>query len=119
MTQTAIKVIIVREICALTEENIMTATLVFVDVKPDCIEAFRAASVKNHECSRKEPKNVRFDVLQDDIDPTQFVLFEVYADEEGAKAHKETAHYKAWRDEVAAYMNSPRRAIKTTPTAFD
>lgn len=53
----------------------MTATLVFVDVKPDCVEAFRAASVKNHDCSRKEPKNVRFDVLQDDSDPTQFVLF--------------------------------------------
>ncbi len=97
----------------------MTATLVFVDVKPDCIEKFRAASVKNHDESRKEPKNVRFDVLQDDAVPTSFILFEVYADEEGAKAHKDTPHYKAWRDEVAYYMNSPRRAVKTTPSAFD
>jgi quinol monooxygenase YgiN len=97
----------------------MIATLVFVDVKPEFIEEFRAISIYNHDNSRKEAGNVRFDVLQSDDDPTQFVLFEVYADEESVKLHKTTEHYLRWRDEVAPYMNSPRRAIKTTPSAFD
>ncbi len=97
----------------------MIATLVYVDVKPEYAEAFLAASIENHNGTRKEPGNVRFDVLKSDDDPTQFVLYEVFADEAAAKAHKETAHYLKWRDTVAPYMNSPRRATKTTPCAFD
>ncbi len=97
----------------------MVATLVYVDVKPEYAEAFLAASIENHNGTRKEPGNVRFDVLRSDDDPTQFVLYEVFADEAAAKAHKETSHYLKWRDTVAPYMNTPRRATKTTPYAFD
>lgn len=97
----------------------MLATLVFVDVKPECVEAFAEISKFNHDHSRLEPGNVRFDVLQSNTDPTQFVLYEVYADEEAAAAHKKTAHYLRWREEVAPYMASPRRAMPTSPVAFD
>ena len=47
----------------------MIANLVFVDVKPENIEDFKKATVLNHEGSRKEPGNVRFDVLQSADDP--------------------------------------------------
>ena len=97
----------------------MIATLVFVDVKPENVEDFRAITLYNHENSRKEPGNVRFDVLQDNNDPTKFVLFEVYEDEAAAAAHKQTEHYNKWREEVAPYMASPRRAMPTTPLAWD
>lgn len=97
----------------------MLATLVFVDVKPECVEAFAKISAYNHDHSRQEPGNVRFDVLQSNTDPTQFVLYEVYADEEAAAAHKKTEHYLKWREEVAPYMNTPRRAMPTSPVAFD
>lgn len=97
----------------------MIATLVYVDVKAEFIEEFRAASIENHNGTRLEPGNVRFDVLQSADDPTQFVLYEVFADEDAAKAHKETDHYKKWRDTVAPFMNSPRRATKTVPSAFN
>ena len=97
----------------------MLATLVLIDVKPDCIEAFKAISTYNHECSRKEKGNVRFDLLQDNNDPTKFVLFEVYETAEAAAAHKETEHYRRWREEVAPYMASPRQALHTTPLAWD
>ncbi len=93
----------------------MIATLVFVDVKPECVEKFAAISAYNHDNSRLEPGNVRFDVLQSRDDPTQFVLYEVYADENAAAEHKKTAHYLRWRDEVADYMNSPRRAAHKIP----
>ena len=97
----------------------MIATLVFVDVKPENIEAFRAITLYNHENTRKEAGNVRFDVLQSNDDPTQFVLYEVFRDDAAAAHHKTTAHYLRWREEVAPYMASPRRAMPTTPAAFD
>ncbi|MBE6629852.1 MAG: antibiotic biosynthesis monooxygenase [Ruminococcaceae bacterium] len=97
----------------------MIATLVFVDVKPENVEAFRAITVYNHDNTRKEPGNVRFDVLQSNDDPTKFTLIEVFESEDAAKFHKTTAHYLRWRDEVAPYMASPRKAIHNTPVAFD
>ena len=97
----------------------MIATLVFVDVKPENVEDFRKITLYNHENSRKEAGNVRFDVLQDNNDPTKFVLYEVFASEEAAAFHKPTEHYLKSRETVAPYMASPRKAIPTTPAAFD
>jgi len=97
----------------------MLATLVFVDVIPECADAFAEITAYNHENSRKEPGNVRFDVLRDRRDPTQFILYEVYRDEEAAAAHKETEHYKKWRETVAPMMHTPRRSIPTEPLCFD
>jgi quinol monooxygenase YgiN len=54
------------------------------------------------------------DVVQHRDDPARFVLVEVYRDEEGAAAHKETAHYQQWRDAVADLMAEPRSSVKFT-----
>ncbi|MBQ8333079.1 MAG: antibiotic biosynthesis monooxygenase [Clostridia bacterium] len=97
----------------------MIATLVFVDVIPEFADAFAEITAYNHENSRKEPGNVRFDVLHDNKDPNKFVLYEVYADTDAAVAHKETEHYKKWRETVAPMMASPRSSIPTTPYCFD
>lgn len=97
----------------------MIATLVFVDVKPENIEDFRAITIYNHDNTRKEAGNVRFDILQDNNDPTKFVLYEVFRDPDAAAFHKTTEHYNRWRETVAPYMASPRRAMPTTPSAFD
>jgi autoinducer 2-degrading protein len=100
-------------------ELVMIANLVFVDVKPENVEDFKKATVLNHEGSRKESGNVRFDVLQSADDPTKFTLYEVFADEDAVAAHKATEHYHIWRETVAPYMASPRKAMHTTPVAFD
>ncbi|MBQ7921007.1 MAG: antibiotic biosynthesis monooxygenase [Clostridia bacterium] len=97
----------------------MIATLVFVDVKPECVAAFEEITLYNHNNTRKEPGNVRFDVLHDRKDENKFILYEVFADEDAAAAHKETEHYKVWRETVAPMMASPRSSIPTTPIAFD
>ena len=97
----------------------MIATLVFIDVKPECLERFIAVTKYNHENSRKEPGNVRFDFLQSKADPTKFTLYEVYDTEEAAAFHKTTEHYNKWRNEVADYMASPRTSSATTPISFD
>ena len=85
---------------------------VFVDVKADQVDAFKAASVENASSSVKEPGIERFDVMQQADDPTKFVLVEVYREPAAAAAHKETSHYLKWRDTVAEMMASPRSAIK-------
>lgn len=92
--------------------NELLVVHVQVHAKPDCVEAFRTATLANASASRKEPGMVRFDVAQDVEDPTRFVLVEVYRDAAAAAAHKETAHYAAWRDAVATLLAEARSSRK-------
>jgi autoinducer 2-degrading protein len=87
----------------------MHVTLVHVRVRPEHLDAFIAATRANHEASVSEAGNRRFDVLQAPDDPTRFILYEAYASAADAAAHKETAHYLAWRTAVADMMAEPRR----------
>lgn len=84
---------------------------VFVHVKSNHVEAFKAASLENAGNSVQEPGIGRFDVIQQQDDPTRFVLVEVYRTPEDPAKHKETAHYAKWRDTVADMMAEPRSAI--------
>jgi len=79
-----------------------------VQVKPDAVEAFRAATLENARHSINEPGVARFDVVQSVEDPTRFVLLEVYRSPEAQPAHRATAHYARWRDAVADLMAAPR-----------
>jgi (4S)-4-hydroxy-5-phosphonooxypentane-2,3-dione isomerase len=85
---------------------------VVVHVKPDQIEAFKAATRENARNSITEPGIARFDVNQQTEDPSRFVLVEVYRTPEDAFRHKETAHYMIWRDAVLDMMAEPRIGIK-------
>jgi quinol monooxygenase YgiN len=87
---------------------------VFVHVKPDQVEAFKAATLVNARASMQEPGIARFDFVQQNDDPTRFVLVEVYRSAEAPAAHKLTAHYQQWRDTVEAMMAEPRSSIKYT-----
>jgi autoinducer 2-degrading protein len=90
----------------------MHVTLVHVEVDPNQIDAFVAATRKNHEASIKEPGNRRFDVLQDSEDRNRFILYEAYASADAAAAHKQTPHYHAWREAVADMMSKPRTGVR-------
>ena len=92
----------------------MLVVHVHIDVLPDSVEAFKAATVINASNSVQELGIARFDVIQDNDDPTHFVLVEVYRSLEATVAHKETAHYAAWRDAVAPMMAKPRTAVRFT-----
>jgi len=90
----------------------MKVTLVHVQVKSEHVNDFIEATRLNHESSIKEPGNRRFDILQSSEDPTRFVLYEAYASDEHAAAHKQTAHYLAWREAVASWMTEPRQGVQ-------
>ena len=85
---------------------------VHVQVKPACVEGFKAASLENARHSVQEPGIARFDVVQQADDPTRFVLVEAYRTDDASARHKETAHYARWRDTVADMMAEPRRSVK-------
>lgn len=90
----------------------MLVVHVHIQVRPDCLAAFQAATLANARASVQEPGIARFDVLQQADDPTRFVLVEVYRDAQAPARHKETAHYAAWRDTVAPMMAVPRTSVK-------
>jgi autoinducer 2-degrading protein len=83
-----------------------------VRVKPECIDAFKQATIENARHSIKEPGIARFDVIQQKDDPTRFVLVEVYRTAEATAAHKETPHYAAWRDRAEPLLAEPRSRVQ-------
>lgn len=89
----------------------MQVTIVYVTVKSEHIDDFIDASRLNHESSVAEPGNRRFDVLQSADDPSHFVLYEAYENAAEAARHKETEHYKKWRETVADWMAQPRTGV--------
>lgn len=85
---------------------------VHVQVKPECVATFKAATLANARASVQEPGVARFDVVQQTDDPTRFILVEVYRDAAASAAHKETPHYPVWRDAVAELTAMPRTSVK-------
>lgn len=92
----------------------MIVTCVHVYVKKEFVDQFIAATVQNHLETRKEPGNIRFDVLQLELYPQKFVLYEVFESEAAAAFHKTTPHYMKWRDTVQDWMEQPRQGVKYT-----
>ena len=90
----------------------MLVVHVHVHVKPDSVEDFIAASLENARNSVEEPGVARFDVVQQQDDPTRFVLVEAYRTPDAPAAHKATQHYATWRDAVAPMMAEPRQSVK-------
>jgi autoinducer 2-degrading protein len=92
----------------------MLILLVQVHVKPEYVEEFKQATIVNASNSVKEPGIARFDFIQQEDDPTRFVLVEVYRDAEASVRHKETAHYLAWSEKVTDWLAGPRNRLRYT-----
>ena len=85
---------------------------VHVHVRPERTADFLAATLVNARASLGEAGVLRFDVIQDNDDPTHVVLAEVYRDADAAAAHKQEPHYATWRNTVADMMAEPRASAK-------
>lgn len=88
----------------------MIVRVITVSVKPEFVEEFRVATEKNHHGSVQEPGVLRFDVLQNAETPTEFLLYEVYTDQDATVAHKETGHYAEWKKAVTPMMAKDRES---------
>src|SRR2546430_11831235 len=85
---------------------------VHIQVKQEYTQMFHNATLANARESLKEPGIARFDVFQQQDDPSRFVLVEAYRTSDAPAAHKQTAHYRVWRDTVESMMAEPRSNVK-------
>ncbi len=90
----------------------MEVTLVEINVKADKVDEFLEVFRDNHEGAIKEPGNLRFDVLQDEQEPTRFYIYEAYADSDAVAAHKKTPHYLRCVEALEAIMTGPRKKTR-------
>lgn len=78
---------------------------VFFQVKPGQVESFREATLENVRSSIKETGIIRFDLLQQQDDPSKFVLSESYHTPADQSRHREAGHYKKWRSAVEGMLS--------------
>ena len=90
----------------------MYVVAVTIFVKPEHVQAFIEATLDNARNTRREPGNVRFDVLRAEDDPSRFMLYEAYHAKEDFAKHQQTEHYLRWKNAVADWMAQPRVAVK-------
>jgi quinol monooxygenase YgiN len=90
----------------------MFVVFVSVHVKEGQVPAFTEAILENARNTRREPGNVRFDVLQQEQDPSRFMLYEVYRTPDDFAAHQKTPHYLKFKERVAEWMAEPRVGVK-------
>lgn len=82
-----------------------------IRIKPENLEKFLEATIENAKNSIREEGIMRFDFIQNQDDPYRFVLVEVYRSPADQMAHRETAHYRKWKETVACMMAEPREGI--------
>jgi len=90
----------------------MYVVCVQVHVHDERVQEFTEAILDNARHTRREPGNVRFDVLRQEQDSTRFLLYEVYRSPADFAAHQQTPHYFRFRDTVADWMAEPRVGVR-------
>jgi quinol monooxygenase YgiN len=97
----------------------MFVVIVKMQVKPELVGEFADAIVKNAEASvERDWGCVRFDVLQQQDDPTLWILYEVYEKEQAWVDHRASAHFLAFK-EVGDRAIVTREATKLTGVSFN
>ncbi len=96
----------------------MYVVAVTIHVKADQVEAFIQAALANARCTRQEAGNARFDILQQEQDPTRFLLYEAYLEAKDFTRHQQTDHYLKWKAAVADMMAEPRQGLKHNSLFF-
>ncbi|MGE5391191.1 MAG: putative quinol monooxygenase [Deltaproteobacteria bacterium] len=77
---------------------------VFISVKEEYILPFKEATIGNARNSYEESGVIRFEVLQQQDKPCEFVLEEIYASSDDQLKHRATEHYKQWKETTAAMI---------------
>jgi Uncharacterized conserved protein len=97
----------------------MLVNIVSITIKSEFRAQFESVTLYNHENTRREAGNVRFDVLHSATEPDKYVLYEVFANRDAVEFHKTTEHYKRWSSEMEQYMAAPRSKESFTELAFN
>lgn len=74
-------------------------------IKPEFVEKYIEETLANVRETLKEPEIMRFELYQDQDDPTHFSLFEIYGDTEARESHLQTPHFLKWKE---MYLGEPQ-----------
>lgn len=77
------------------------------DIKPEYVDAFQEASLINAENSLKESGVANFELLHSMEETTRFMLIEQYYTKEDQLAHRETSHFKTWKETITEMLQKP------------
>jgi len=75
--------------------------------KPEHVADVEALMLDMVVQTRKEPGNVRYDLLRRADGAPGFYLYEIYLDEAAVQAHRESAHFIAYRAKIGAWVTEP------------
>lgn len=89
----------------------MLIQMVSINVREGHIAEFLEAFRINYEGTRKEPGNLRFDVLRDPKDETSFLIYEVFNSEAALEEHRKTEHYKECVRRIDPILAGPRTKV--------
>ena len=89
---------VAAEIRAEEAREAPVVAVIHVQVKADALDAFKKAIGHNAAGSRLEPGCYRFDVTQDQEDPTKFVFYEAYKNADAVAAHRASPHFHVWNE---------------------
>lgn len=90
----------------------MVVQLVHLRIKAEHLDAFKKVTLDNTHNSRLEPGIVQFALIQQQDDPTKFIILEAFKDEAAIEAHRQTPHYRRWKEAVPDMLAEDRYAIK-------
>ena len=88
----------------------MFVAAVHVFVKPEAMDEFMELILADQAGTLAEPGCVRFDVVRSTEDANEFLIWEVYLDEDAAAFHKTTPHYLAFKEQMPALASQDRFA---------
>jgi quinol monooxygenase YgiN len=83
----------------------MITIIAKLKVKPGSEEAVKAAMKEAAQGVRaKEPGNLAYVPHQSQGDPTVFLFYEKYKDEEAIQVHRQQEHYKAFGKKIGEHL---------------
>lgn len=89
----------------------MLIQMVTIVVKAGHAAEFLDAFRINYEGTRREPGNLRFDVLRDPNDENTFLVYEVFTSEAALEEHRKTEHYKECVRLIDPLLVQPRSKV--------
>ncbi|MCP3709967.1 antibiotic biosynthesis monooxygenase [Paraburkholderia sp. CNPSo 3274] len=75
--------------------------------KPEHVAEVEALMRDMVSHTRKEPGNMRYDLLCRADGAPGFYLYETYVDEAAVQAHRDSAHFVAYRAKIGAWVTEP------------
>ncbi len=99
---------------ATKKEPNMLIQLVFMRVLTEYVEPFIVATLEMAHTSLREQGCRRFEVIRDETDPTQFILYLLFNSRADGELHLLMEHVANWQTVTASMLAEPARVNSYT-----